>query len=168
MANPIREFDPVTHITAGAVGQPGHRVFFIQAEHGSERITLRCEKEQVRILADSIDEMIANLEAEFGLPAHRDLVVDANIMAIIEPVDPLFRVGSMALGFDASRDRILLVLQEDLNQEERDPIEVRLFATRAQMQILSAYAKDVVSKGRSPEQRALQAEAHVRRNGHDH
>ncbi len=44
MANTIIELDPVTHITAGALGKPGHRTFFIQAERGLDRVTLLCEK----------------------------------------------------------------------------------------------------------------------------
>ena len=167
MANPIIELDPVTHITAGAVGQPGHRTFFVQAERRGERIDLLCEKEQVQALADAIDEMAQNLEQEFGLTRHTDLAVDDAAMTIKEPVDPLFRVGAMGLGYDANRDRILLVAQEALGEEEeRDPREVRFFATRAQMEALSSHARDVVGQGRSPDKVALQVEAHTRRNGH--
>jgi len=167
MANPIIELDPVTHITAGAIGQPGHRTFFIQAERRSDRIDLLCEKEQVRALTDAIDEMVQNLEQEFGLTRHTDLAVDDAAMAIKEPLDPLFRVGAMGLGYDANRDRILLVAQEALEEdEERDPREARFFATRAQMEVLCRYAREVIGHGRSPEQVGLQAEAHSRRNGH--
>ena len=167
MANPVYEFDPVTHITAGALGVPGQRVFYIQAERGLERVTLLCEKEQVQALAEAIDEMAEKLEEEFKLARAPSLAVDEVKMTIKEPVEPLFRVGAMALGYDANRDRVLLVAQEALAEdEERDPQEVRLFATRAQMHALSAYAKDVVGRGRTPEQRAYQIEAHVRRNGH--
>ncbi len=167
MANPIIELDPVTHITAGAVGQPGHRTFFIQAERRGERVDLLCEKEQVQALTDAIDEMAQNLEQEFGLTRHTDLEVDDAAMAIKEPLDPLFRVGAMGLGYDANRDRILLVAQEALAEdEERDPREARFFATRAQMEVLCRYAREVIGHGRSPEQVGLQAEAHSRRNGH--
>lgn len=167
MANPIIELDPVTHITAGAIGQPGQRVFYIQAEKGLDRLTLLCEKEQVFALADAIDEMVQNLEQEFGLARHEDLSFSELEMELKEPLDPLFRVGAMGLGYDANRDRILLVAQEALGEdEERDPREVRCFATRAQMQVLSQYSRDVVGRGRSPEQVAFQAEAYFRRNGH--
>jgi uncharacterized repeat protein (TIGR03847 family) len=167
MANPIIELDPVTRITAGAVGQPGHRTFFVQAERASDRIDLICEKEQVRALADAIDEMTQNLEQEFGLTRHAELVLVDAVMAIKEPLDPLFRVGAMGLGYDANRDCILLVAQEALGEdEERDPREARFFATRAQMEALSRHVREVVDKGRSPEKVALQAEAHSRRNGH--
>jgi hypothetical protein len=58
------------------------------------------------------------------------------------------------------------VAQEALTEgEERDPLEVRCFATRAQMQVLSVYARDVIGRGRRPEIVVLQAEAHTRRNG---
>lgn len=167
MARPIYEFDPVTHITAGAIGQPGHRTFFIQAQRGIDTITLLCEKQQVQALAEAIDEMVANLEEEFGIARPTDLTWDEPTMSIKEPVDPLFRVGAMGLGYDANRDRILLVAQEALSEgETRDPLEVRLFATRSQMQVLSMYARDVISRGRPPEVVMLQAEAYARRNGH--
>jgi uncharacterized repeat protein (TIGR03847 family) len=167
MANPIYEFDPVTHITAGALGEPGHRTFYIQAERGLDRITLLCEKEQVLALAEAIDEMLNNLEKEFSLGRKEDVTLDDVHMIIKEPIEPLFRVGSMGLGYDADRDRILLVAQELLAEdEERDPLEVRLFANREQMQLLGAYSRQVIEKGRSPEQRALQSEAFFRRNGH--
>lgn len=167
MAYPIIELDPVTHITAGALGRPGHRTFFIQAERGLDRVTLLCEKEQVLALAEAIDEMLQNLEEEFGLARHEGLKIDEVAMGIKEPVDPLFRVGAMGLGYDAHRDRILLVAQEVLDEEtEADPREVRFYATRAQMEALSIYARGVVEKGRSPDQVILQAEAYERRNGH--
>ncbi len=167
MANTVVELDPVTHITAGAVGKPGQRTFFIQAEKGLERVTLVCEKEQVQALADAVDEMVTNLEQEFGLARHENLKVDENAMQVKEE-EPLFRIGAMGLGYDANRDKILLVAQEALaeEEEERDPREVRLFATRVQMQIVSQYAREVIGKGRNPEQVVLQSEAHFRRNGH--
>jgi uncharacterized repeat protein (TIGR03847 family) len=171
MANPIFELDPVTHITAGALGKPGQRIFFIQAEKGLERITLVCEKEQVVALADAVDEMVVNLEQEFGLARHEDLKVDEDAMQVKEPAEPLFRVGAMGLGYDANRDKILLVAQEAVAEEdeEREPREVRFFATRAQMQVVSVYAREVVGRGRNPDQVVMQAEVHFRRNGHgDH
>jgi uncharacterized repeat protein (TIGR03847 family) len=167
MANTVVELDPVTHITAGATGKPGQRTFFIQAEKGLERVTLVCEKEQVQALADAVDEMVTNLEQEFGLARHENLKVDENAMQVKED-EPLFRVGAMGLGYDANRDKILLVAQEALaeEEEERDPREVRLFASRSQMQIVSQYAREVIGRGRNPDQVVLQSEAHFRRNGH--
>jgi len=111
--------------------------------------------------------MVMNLEQEFGLARHEDLSVDENAMQVKEPAEPLFRVGAMGLGYDANRDKILLVAQEALSEEEeRDPREVRFFATRAQMQVVSVYAREIIGRGRSPDQVVMQAEVHFRRNGH--
>jgi uncharacterized repeat protein (TIGR03847 family) len=166
MANQIYEFDPVSWITAGALGKPGHRTFYIQAEHGLDRLTLICEKEQVEALAEAIDELLANLAKEFSLELE-PVELDEMAMSVKEPAEPLFRVGSMGLGYDRDRDRILLVVQELIAEdEERDPLECRLFTTREQMKTVSLLARQIVQKGRTTEQRALQGEAQFRRNGH--
>src|SRR5512136_2488064 len=89
MANPNYEFDPVTQITAGALGEPGHRTFYLQAEKGLDRITLLCEKEQVLALAEAITEMLGNLDKEFGLERKEDVVIDEGKMVIKEPAEPL-------------------------------------------------------------------------------
>ena len=66
----------------------------------------------MQALADAIDEMVANLEQEFGVARHTDLRVDEVAMLIKEPVEPIFPVGAMGFGYDASRDRILLVARK--------------------------------------------------------
>ena len=121
----------------------------------------------MQALCEAVDEMMTNLQQEFGVAAEQNATFDEVKMNLREPVEPLFRVGAMALGYDAGRDRVLLVMQEAVGEEEeRDPREVRFYSSRAQMQALSTYAKEVIARGRSPEQRALQVEAYSRRNGH--
>ena len=46
------DFDAPDHFTAGAVGQPGQRVFYLQARQARELVSLKSEKEQVRALAE--------------------------------------------------------------------------------------------------------------------
>src|SRR4029450_5788049 len=45
---PSRDLDPVTGLTADAVGEPGQRTFYLQAASGADQVTLLVEKEQVR------------------------------------------------------------------------------------------------------------------------
>ena len=47
----IVEFDPVDTIAAGAVGEPGHRSFYIQAVKDGAVLTVLVEKEQVALLS---------------------------------------------------------------------------------------------------------------------
>ena len=140
------ELDPVQRITAGAVGEPGSRIFYLQARAGDQLVTLLAEKEQIRALATSIDQMLAALPdtEEIALPAEP---VD---LALEEPLVPEWRVGPMALHYDADRDFIVVIASELIDDEEdlRDPSTARFVATRAQAQALAEHAESVVEAGR--------------------
>ncbi|MCI3949131.1 MAG: hypothetical protein K0R11_1065, partial [Acidimicrobiales bacterium] len=47
--------------TAGTVGPPGQRVFFLQADGGGQVVTLRLEKAQVAALAEYLAAVLADL-----------------------------------------------------------------------------------------------------------
>ena len=57
------EFRPVEWLTAGAVGEPGQREFYIQARASGDEVALLVEKEQVRMLAQLAQELLARIEA---------------------------------------------------------------------------------------------------------
>ena len=44
------EISEVDHLTTGAIGPPGQRVFYLQARQGAQVVTLRLEKAQVAAL----------------------------------------------------------------------------------------------------------------------
>ena len=46
------------HFTAGAVGPPGQRVFYLQAGAAGELVSLRCEKQQVGALGEYLDRIL--------------------------------------------------------------------------------------------------------------
>src|SRR3972149_2003813 len=56
-----RDINPVTHLTTGAIGPPGKRVFYLQARSEAELITLIVEKQQVQSLAVGLEEFLAEL-----------------------------------------------------------------------------------------------------------
>ena len=65
MAGTVYEFNPVQHITTGFIGQPGKRVFYLQARRGREVVTLLVEKQQVEALARGIEEFLRELAEKF-------------------------------------------------------------------------------------------------------
>jgi uncharacterized repeat protein (TIGR03847 family) len=75
-------------------------------------------------------------------------------MELRDPIEPIFRVSQMGLGYDEQRDLIvlvaqeLLVLDEDGNAEELEPSVVRFWCDRNQMRALSIRTQEVVSSGR--------------------
>lgn len=140
------DFESVHRITTGTVGEPGARVFYIQARQGTRLISLIAEKEQVRALADAIDHLLDEVaEKNPRLVMSDDMIIMD--MSLEEPLEPMFRIGQMGLGYDAERDMIVLVLQSlDL---EDDSVLARLSATRMQMRAFSDHAVRVVAAGRA-------------------
>jgi uncharacterized repeat protein (TIGR03847 family) len=52
------DVNPVSVVTVGTVGEPGQRVFYLQARHGLTTVTIETEKEQVRALALGIHNFL--------------------------------------------------------------------------------------------------------------
>jgi uncharacterized repeat protein (TIGR03847 family) len=166
---------PVTHITAGAVGQPGQRVFYLQATQDLERVSLLCEKQQVEALAVGIEQFVEELQKKHpDLPEATDYF-DRYKMALEEPLEPLFRVGQMGLGYDEESDLLVLVAQEAVSEEQsaEEAAAARFWATRSQLRALSKYALEIVRQGRpicGNCGQPMDPEGHFcpRSNGHSH
>jgi len=140
------DLDPVTRITAGAVGEPGNRIFYLQARSADQLVTLLVEKEQVRALAVSIEQMLDAIP-----DAAEEGALDPSELALEEPLLPEWRVGPMALHYDDARDRILMIASEALDDDEdpdADAATARFVATRAQARALAQHAQEVVEAGR--------------------
>jgi uncharacterized repeat protein (TIGR03847 family) len=142
------DFDPVTRITANAVGQPGQRVFYIQARRNTQLVSLIAEKEQVSSLAQAVDQLLENLAEKNPLLGSSEDMLTFYDMSLEEPIEPNFRIAQMGLGYDSDRDLVVLVMQGLQEDESDDAPTARFSATRQQMRALSRHASDVVAKGR--------------------
>lgn len=143
------DLNPVSAITAGAVGQPGQRVFYVQARRGPTAITIETEKEQVRALALGIHQFLEELTQRF--PDRTDLdKVDQRDLNLVPPFEPEFKVGQMGLGYDSDLDRVVIVAQALQTEEEseEDAITARFWITRGQAKAMADFALDAVSQGR--------------------
>lgn len=148
MPNRSIEMNPVSRITISAIGEPGHRTFYMQARKGSQMATLVCEKEQVSALCLALQQLLDDLRTKHPKGANfMRLTMD---MELEEPFTPEFRVGRMGLGYDEDSDLVVIVVSE-LVPEEVDTEEAstaRFFCSRAQVEALSRHGAEVVSKGR--------------------
>lgn len=142
------DLDPVTRVTANAVGQPGQRVFYIQARRGRELVSLVAEKEQIRALAQAIDKLMEELAERNPLLSSSDDMLLVSDMSLEEPIESQFRIAQMGIGYDADRDMVILVMQGAREDDSSDAPTARFGATRQQMRALSAHAAGVVAKGR--------------------
>ena len=174
MPEPI-ELNPVDALGAGAVGEPGQRVFYIQARTASAQLTVLVEKEQVALLATeavAFLDRIAEDYPEEGSTVSEPITRQAGLR---EPTVPLFRARLIGLGFDPDRELVLIELRERSSEDEEegdaltsaagdeaevpdpvgaDPAEdeegyvARIYATRPQVRAMAAKGAEAVAAGR--------------------
>jgi uncharacterized repeat protein (TIGR03847 family) len=171
------DLNPVLHITTDAIGQPGKRVFYIQGQDQTRVVTLIIEKIQIQTLALGVEDFLSEISQRFPNLSESTPEYDETLMRIQPPVDPLFRVGELALAYDSDNDLAILIaneinLSEDQSQEiegaedapldeadEADAIDesvdaegttsvVRFWCTRSQLRALCRWGLEVAEHGR--------------------
>ncbi|HYH48881.1 MAG TPA: DUF3090 family protein [Acidimicrobiia bacterium] len=172
---PEIEFDPVDSIGAGAVGEPGQRAFYIQAEKDGQVLSVLVEKQQVAMLAERVQMLLDQVSTQY--PETTDVPVplmpDAGELRG-DPV-PLFRAVAIGIGFDAARQLVVLELHErpiaedddddeddeagstpsalvedDDDEEEGEGYLARLYFTAAQARAMATRGSAAVERGRPP------------------
>lgn len=176
--NPSFDLDAPDHFTAGAIGPPGQRVFYLQSREGGRVITLKVEKEHVRALAEYLGGLLARVK---GAPAP-----SRGGAELLEPVQPAWDVGSIAVGYDEPRDRVVVEASELLEAEQDEeetrgeeageesgpqPAMARFRITRVQAAAFVDRANELMKGGRPSCpicSRPMDPEGHVcpRSNGH--
>jgi uncharacterized repeat protein (TIGR03847 family) len=169
------DVDPCDHITADAIGKPGQRVFYLQAYQDQRTITIIIEKAQLQSLAIGIEQFLAQISEQNPEldEASGDYV--EHVMRINPPVDPLFRVGEVGLGYDKDRDRVVIFTKELLTEEvePETAAQIRFWATRSQLRMLARWGAEVCTRGRPvcPQcGQPMEPEGHFcpKKNGHLH
>jgi uncharacterized repeat protein (TIGR03847 family) len=146
--------------TPGTVGPPGQRVFYLQAREENLVVTVRCEKQQVAALAEYFGGLLDDLDPSVPVPS-------PGALDLVEPVIPIWTVGPIGVAYDDGDDRIVVVLEE-LVVDEEDPegVEaleddedddegptgetVRVRLTRTQVSGFVHRARELVAAGRPP------------------
>lgn len=156
----IRVFEDVQRFICGTVGQPGERTFFIQARTAYAFASLSVEKSQVQALGERLRYMVREIRSAHPLTQISSPVKDG--APLDTPIEDDFRVGSIALFFDAETELIQVDLrdsQSDLNfgedQESDDEISpdieiVRVFIKADQALTFADRADALIGAGRLP------------------
>ena len=158
------DFDEVDAFTVGALGEPGARLFLLQARRGATTVTIKCEKRQAGAIADYLRRVLVDLPDPPNKP-------DAAALELEMPAEAAFVLGPVGLGYDRENDRLLVQLEELVETDlESDPTEsedvdieqmkilandidrghVRLFLSRSQAAAFCDHADSVVAAGRPP------------------
>lgn len=127
--------------TTGAVGEPGQRTFYLQAREGGDTTSVKLEKQQVMALAEYLGGLLHDLPAPDQVPEAPEL---------IDPVIPDWTVGTIGVAYDNDRDRIVIVADELMPDDEDKGATMRVAATRSQVRALIDRAESLMAGGRPP------------------
>lgn len=158
------QLDAPDLFTVGAVGPPGERTFYLQGRQQGTLVTLKCEKQQVNALAEYLAGLLVRVDIG-ARPA-------AGNLDLVEPLEPVWAVASLGVGWDETTRRIVIVASpvaqadddedddaeaaesEEAPEPADDPAEeadvpvARFCITTAQAQAFVERARAVVRAGR--------------------
>lgn len=113
---PQHVFDPPDRFVAGSVGPPGGRTFFLQASADGLVVTVSLEKEQVRLLGESLAELLDEVAGPEGSPEAAEPFVDN--APLDTPFDDDFRVQRLSVAWDAEAGRVVLEAHDRPDEQE--------------------------------------------------
>ena len=143
------ELNPVTHLTVNTVGPPGQRTFYVQGSKGSDTISLIIEKQQAAMMATSFDSLLSELAKKYpseDTPQSKEQVWSD--LRLRKPLEPLFRVGRMEMGYSEAMDRVVLVAYELVDDDEEEANAVSFWFSRQLAETLIPHIEEVVQAGR--------------------
>jgi uncharacterized repeat protein (TIGR03847 family) len=145
-------FDEPDRFVPGTVGEPGDRTFYLQARKGRAVVSVVVEKSQVAVLAARMGELLSTVDRP--PPAFQPVADDAPLE---EPLVEAFRVGAMALAWDASAERVMIEAQtedaggeylEAADDDAAGPDLIRVRLAPEQAHAFVGRAERLVSAGR--------------------
>lgn len=168
----VFDLNPVDRITTDAIGEPGKRVFYLQARKANRLVTVICEKEHVAALALATEQVLLSLaDGDADGVVEPDPVLEVG-MELEYPLEPVFRAGEVNLGYDQVSGHLVVIAYELLDEEDDSrPSVARFWASLAQMRAFSIHGQEVVAAGRpkcSMCGEPIDPEGHFcpRKNGH--
>jgi uncharacterized repeat protein (TIGR03847 family) len=190
MARRVYNFEKPDRFTAGTIGQPGSRSFYLQAREGDRISSVLLEKIQVALLAERLTQLLAEVRERGATVPPEAAPSEIDSAPLDEPLNETFRVGSMTIVWNGDDESVTLEARalgedqdaaesafeidaddDDDEDEELDVVRVRLNPRQAMA--FARRAEDVVAAGRPPCPfcgQPLNPEGHIcqRRNGFMH
>ena len=105
MSGLVHRFDPPTRCVVGTVGQPGERTFFLQVQDADRLMSVILEKDQVRILAERIKDI---LDQVAPVDPHSANPIPFDDAPLVQPILADFRIGILGLAWDDAENRIVI------------------------------------------------------------
>ncbi len=127
-------------LAVGTIGPVGDRLFLLQCRQGPTLLTLKIEKQQVSVVAEYLARIVKDQPRPGHLPEEIPLET---------PTEPDWVVGTIGVSYDDAEDRIVLVIEELVSDDETGAI-ARLSISREQAAAFAIQATKLVESGRPP------------------
>jgi uncharacterized repeat protein (TIGR03847 family) len=168
MTHQVYAFEPPERFVAGTVGEPGDRVFYLQARGGGRVVSVALEKVQVSLLAEKLDELLGEAHRRFGLVLPEPGAMALDNDPLDTPVDEEFRVGTLGLAYDVETATVVIEAiavgegevaeaddevdesEIDVEEDTADLDRLRVRLTPAATRDFIERAKRVLAAGRPP------------------
>lgn len=159
VARQVHAFTDPERFVVGTVGMPGERTFYLQATQGARVVSVACEKEQVAVLAERLDQLLDEVSRTSDLVVSDAAASDLDPLST--PIAEEFRVGAMALGWDATTNRVVIEAHAivdldgvdipDIDEDTAEgPDSLRVRTTAESARGFAARARIVIAAGRPP------------------
>lgn len=136
-------FEAVDMVTVGTLGPKGQRVFYLQCMAEGELVSFKLEKRQAAALAEYLNRVLNETPA-----AEEDDPPDDLDMR--EPVIEAWAIGDLGIAYDQEGGRVILMVEELLEDPYATSASARLTLTRPQVRALVNRVRAVVAAGRPP------------------
>lgn len=133
-------FDDLTALVPGTVGEPGARVFYLQARRDTSALSVRCEKQHVAAVAEYLSTQLDDApqpgpdsvpEISFQPPDRHEMIA-----------------GSLGIGHDAANGLFVIVLHALGEDDDGDRIRISL--NPGQALAFVRQAEELLAGGRPP------------------
>lgn len=139
----IEDLGPAERLTAGAVGPPGQRTFYIQVTAGGIDHWLQAEKEQVTLLASEGMRILDQQEIRYD-PESVGRLIDMGLDLQEPPEDEIaLKVGDISMSLAGSS--LLLLTIHSVDEEDR---AISFVVAPEQFRAMATVALKVAASGR--------------------
>ena len=158
VAREITDHGRPDRFVAGTIGLPGERTFYLQSRSGKQTVTVVLEKEQVALLAEKLEEMLAEV-GRIDPVVQAEADVDADLDPLELPVIEAFRVGAFGIGWDTASHQVVLEIHAvseggdvpDIGDDDADgPATLRVWLSAGDARAFAKRANSLVAAGRPP------------------
>lgn len=147
-------FDYPTRFVCGTIGEPGEREFFLQVRDTDRLLTVSVEKSQVQAVVERLQSILR--QSQDDRYSANFLEIARDLEPLDSPIDPIFKVGAIAISFDEENQSVEIDFAEmaeaegDLDFPEKGLEILKVKISIGYVKAFIRRSESIISAGRQP------------------